>query len=140
MNTYYLDHNKEGAFWGDHVNIGQVLDRCYSWGILTQPSSRDLDTYKEHVRDLIHAMTLMNLWQFIDTYYLQDIDSVDEIRRMKMSELTEYIGDDEMAELWESQPKSENTSFRCHELSLESLKKIGKLKIEWTEFLYEHLV
>lgn len=42
--------------------------------------------------------------------------------------------------LWDSQPKSENTSFRCHELSLESLTKIGKLKIEWTEFLYEHLV
>lgn len=91
VNTYYLDHNKEGAFWGDHVNIGQVLDRCYSWGILTQPSSQDLDTYKDHVRDLIHAMALMNLWQFIDSYYLRDIDSVDEIRRMTMSGLTEYI-------------------------------------------------
>lgn len=131
------DPQKEGAFWAEHVAVGQVLDQCYHQGLLETPNSSNLSVCRKHVSEIVHAMALMNLWHLINRYSPPSNNSVDEIRCMKMSELCEYIHDDE--EYGHQPPSSQEFSFQSREMSLELLRKVGKLKIEWTEFLDEHL-
>lgn len=131
------DPQKEGAFWADNVTVGQALDQCYHQGILEEPNTQDIGAYRNHVAKLISALGLMNLWHFINFRYSRDIDSVEKTRSMRMSELVEYIHDDE--DYNNQQPQSHHDSFQCHEMSLELLRKVGKLEIEWTEFMDEHL-
>jgi hypothetical protein len=132
------DLTKEGAFWGDKLTVGQVLDQCYRQGILEQPNMTDHVAYKKHVAELIHAIELINLWHFVNFHRSPpSLNSVDEIRNIRMSDLCEYIHDDE--EYGHQQPKSDCSSFQCHEMSLELLRRVGKLKLEWTELIDEHL-
>ncbi|KAE9374904.1 hypothetical protein N431DRAFT_482029 [Stipitochalara longipes BDJ] len=133
------DLTKEGAFWGDKLTVGQVLDQCYGHGILEQPIITDHVTYRKHVGEITHALELINLWHFINFHGCPStLNSVDEMRNTKISDICEWFHDHE--EYGPHQPKSDCSSFQCHEMSLELLQRVGKLKLEWTEFIDEHLL
>lgn len=128
---------KEGIFWADIVTVGQALDQCYRYRVLEQPTPQDIVAYQDHVKELIHTLKLVNLWHSMNMYRPEKhLHSVHEIRTMKMSSLVDKIGFHEFyGELGESQ----SPNFQSYELSLELLRTVGKLKIEWTEYPNEHL-
>ena len=137
LDSDHYDPQKEGAFWAENVTVGQALDQCYHQGIFEEPNIQDLGAYRNHVAEVIGALGLMDLWHMINFPLPRDTDSVDEMRSMRMSEVVERIHDDE--DYSHQQPRSHHDSFQCHEMSLELLRKVGKLEIEWTEFMDEHL-
>lgn len=126
----------EGRFWGDMITIGHVFDQCYRLGVLKPPNGQDVDTYEEHVIELTHAIGFINIWHPIK-YFAIKVDTTRDIRSMTISNLWERLYDHE--KLADRNPKSEDNSFRCQEMSLEVLRRVGKLKFVWTEFMHEHL-
>ncbi|KAK4941379.1 hypothetical protein LTR10_018648 [Elasticomyces elasticus] len=130
-------HWREGELWADHVTVGQVLDQCYRYRILERPDEQDIEAYREHVGDLIVALRLMNLWSPIPVYQRPEIGSVSWARSMKMSTLCHRLHKYDF--YGQRSPRCQDSSFRSYEMSLELLRNVGKLRIEWTEFLDDHL-
>ena len=123
----------------EKVTIGQALDQCYHRGVLKKPDSKNLIALKKQARLLMEAMNLISIWHRMNSSdFLVEITSLDAVRNMKITELCEHAYD---SEAHVGRPsKSEHYSFESRELSLELLRKTGKLTIQWTDVLDEHLL
>ena len=126
------------------VTVGQVLQQCYGPGALKEPDAGDLPAYRKHVERVRRALRLVSLWEF-DEDWLDEAEeggilfrkhSIDELLSMRLSKFWEYPG---FTEIDWGLPRSEAASFRTREMSLGMLRKIGKLNIDWTEFIDDHL-
>ena len=125
------------ALWADSITLGELLDRCYERKVFTQPDAKDLKSHLEHASYVMNALKLANIWSFISITKLTDATSVDEIRSMSLSDVwLETQMDPELEPPFE---KSSNTSFRSRDLCLTTIQNAGKLHIEWTPLLEEHL-
>jgi hypothetical protein len=47
---------REGAFWGNEVNLGTILDQYYRHGILEEPKLDDISTYRTHTANIAGAL------------------------------------------------------------------------------------
>lgn len=122
------DMKRDGEFWGDKLTVGQVLDECYSHGILEAPMRNDCTTYKSHVAELTQVLWIINMWHFMGSRHCPShLASVDEIRNATLADICEHTNcnNEENA----NQPKSDSSSFQCHNMSLELVRRVGKLKV-----------
>lgn len=127
----------EGLFWGESITVGQVLNQCYRLAILERPRRKDWKTYQWHTAELIRTLETFNLWHKVRDYDpFENMQSIEELARIKLSALwlASYVDCDTT-----SNPSSKVEIFQCRELSLEMLRKVGNLDIQWTDYITEHL-
>jgi len=124
-------------FWGDKVTVGQALDQCYRFKVLEEPDKQDIKGFRDNVSDLVLALRLMNVWTSLPIRPVAVVTSVYWVRNIKVSALCDYFHDYSVNA--HQPPRCQDSSFRSHELGLELLRDVGKLRIEWTEFLDNHL-
>ena len=127
----------EGLFWGETLTVGQVLDQCYRMSILERPRKNDWKTYQRHTSQLLGTLDTFGLWHMVNCFCsFKNIDSIEELANIRLSDLwLASYSDDDLT----SNPSSKAENFQCRAMSLELLRKVGKLKIKWTEYITEHL-
>jgi len=136
------------------VRMGEILHDCYQHGILQQPKNRDSIDYLEHIILVLDITLLMN-----DTlsfsppkrgsngewlphcYWLVEVltrrKSLDEILGIYIPSLVEVYH--AIYSKPSSQAQAAGTLFAVDDLNIKTLKSIGKLAIEWTTTMEDHL-
>ena len=145
--------------------VGQVLHSLFRKRILVKPQSPDKIKYMEHVLYVLASTELLNTFfksERMDVQKLQsrltqkrwlenslseikldDMDDVDEVRfllSMPLSELAALALRPEDSLLpHNSSRRADAEVFNPRHLGLNLLVGVGGLKVEWTEYLHEHL-
>ncbi|KAL5314237.1 hypothetical protein ACEPPN_018662 [Leptodophora sp. 'Broadleaf-Isolate-01'] len=128
---------REGVFWADKLTVGEVLSECHRHKILNRPGRGDWREYQQQLQTLIRKLELISLWHPVQTYSpFSHVHVVEKILGIKLSKLWQSTWLEVDSQVY---PPSMNDSFRCRDMSLELLRKVGKLKIQWTEYITEHL-
>lgn len=125
----------EGHFWGETLTVGEVLDQCYRLRVLSRPKKDDWQHYYHYIQELLKTLELLALWPTANRF-TPCLDSFRELASMKLSTMwhTSSVND-----LPATKPLSKIENFQCREMSLEMLRKVGHLEIQWTEYISEHL-
>ncbi|KAI4641349.1 uncharacterized protein J4E79_011742 [Alternaria viburni] len=147
------------------ITVGQVLHGLYRKRILVEPQSPDKIKYLEHVLYILASTELLNTFfksERMDVQKLQskltyeiwsqspvleteldDTDDVDQVRfllSLPLSELAALALRPENSLLPYNPFRRGNAEvFNPRHLSLNLLVGVGGLKVEWTEYLHEHL-
>lgn len=127
----------EGQFWAKKATLGDLLDRCYQRKVLQQPEEEDLKTHVLHATYTMNAIGLVDFWGSVGYSAMTRVTSVDELRSLRLSDVwwRTQIDDEEPPPF----AKSTASSFRSRDFCTETIRKVGKLKIEWTPSLSHHL-
>ena len=131
---------EEAVFWANKLTIGQVLDRCYKQQFLEKPDPADRKQVYRHALELGDALALLSIWApQRNRHGRLGADTVEDLRSMKISAFWQkQMRPFEMLKD-SGQPKTSDTAFNSREMSIEVLRKVGKIIIIWTEYLDEHM-
>ncbi|KAH7310844.1 hypothetical protein B0I35DRAFT_439788 [Stachybotrys elegans] len=157
MNEVRKDMDDEWATESDAqawytTPVGNVLERCYARRILIQPLMEEHSKYEKHVIYVLAAIELINTCSKskraktpgdIFSRTALDFDTVDQLLQRPLSEIANRV-------LYEnfrggrSRSGSRTRSgkldaFPTAHLKVPVLKRIGFLKVDWTEYMEEHL-
>lgn len=133
--------------------LAMALARCYSRGLLVQPLAEDVQTYQFHGKAIMEALGLVNLL-FRDssqryTYSMYEERSI--FQEFPPRDLGVFSGAPHkplLDLLTEAKPtggdrpssQAQGTQFRTQELALPLLRKVGHVRIVWTDYLEDHLL
>ena len=131
---------EEEQLWANKLTIGHVLNRCYRREILREPETNDYTQVYRHALELGDALALLSIWapQRNRLGRLGAV-TVEDIRNMRVSEFWQKQTYPHELLKDSGQLKSSVASFNTHEMSVQVLRKVGKIKIIWTEYLDEHM-
>lgn len=143
------------------ITVGQVLHGLYRKRILVEPQSPDKIQYMEHVLYVLASTELLNTFfksermdvqklksklvkkirqeTMLSETELDDMDDVDEVRYLLSLRLSELAALALRPEDNLLRYRSFEEVFNPRHLELNLLVGVGGLKIEWTEYLHEHL-
>jgi hypothetical protein len=137
------------------VQLGEILRSCYLHGILEQPKETESKNYLQHILLVIEASLLMDETLHFDAPmrdfkgdWVGGLQWCVEVLTSRKS-LDEVFGIDihSLLEVYHAiynQPsllvRATGTTFAIDDLNIKDLRSIGKLQIEWTLTLEEHLL
>jgi hypothetical protein len=140
------------------VTIGNILMHCYRIGVISQPKGIELKDYLEHILKVIECALSMNRVTQLEPLIMYEENGwkleqcgrrrVEELLTTKMS-LQEVLGIDlvelfQMLHMLKNEPHRLETasglSFRADDLNIKSLKSVGRLDIQWTAIIENHLL
>ncbi|KAI9843252.1 MAG: hypothetical protein M1830_007717, partial [Pleopsidium flavum] len=120
--------------------LQDALRRCYRRGWLSQPHAGDIDLLRDHACIILLALDLFNIW--FSRGQLSALDLFPNATFYEMLALT--IGDllgsirPRPARLANAQ-MAEGAIFRAQDLNIKAVTGVGRLRIQWTPYLDEHL-
>jgi hypothetical protein len=154
--TYLIDE------WGGEaknqawltISLGAILERCYARRLLLQPQPDDISTYQKHMLYILAATELMNTCvksrqvkstADVLSRAMLHCDNVDDLLQAPLYEISKAL-------LCDQSSRRSRWGFSMHELNYRSsdvftpsnleipmLRRIGLLKVDWTEYMHEHL-
>lgn len=131
--------------------IGNILNICYARGVLIQPPRIDLACYWTHLLKIFQVSLIMNnIYHFeLPSIYNFERIAFSSLRRILCGHnLEEVLGltipsllslSCETPDYIEELPAAEGESFPIDDLGIKTLTSIGRLSIEWTGVLEDHL-
>ncbi|KAL3711151.1 hypothetical protein TMatcc_004949 [Talaromyces marneffei ATCC 18224] len=136
----------KGGHLASSLSLETLLHLCYARQILDQPGVSDVDTYRKQFELLYDCLTALDFTRkfreirepLCELFYLRyKSESIREVfDRVRISE-EDTIGIERYPEL----PLEENTDSTFHPeiFTIPYLQRFGRLNIEWTDCLDEHL-
>jgi hypothetical protein len=135
------------------ITLGSVLERCYARRILIQPQPEDFPKYTKHMLYILAATELTNtcfksrqVKSAVDIFSGSALhcDTVEDLLQTPLSEISNAL----LCHPYRrsrSRSRSRGRSdlrsdvFPPSHLKVPVLKNIGSLKVDWTEYMHEHL-
>jgi hypothetical protein len=141
-----------------NITIGNILKHCYNIGVLNRPAGTQLKDYLEHNLLVIECAFAMNrvvdlepLFTYTDGEWNSELYGQNRVLKLLATKETqgEVLGLD-LVELFQvlhmmnhEKPPLESASgnsFRVDDLNVKALRSIGRLHIEWTAIVENHLL
>jgi hypothetical protein len=141
-----------------NITIGNILKHCYNIGVLNRPAGTQLKDYLEHNLLVIECAFAMNRvvdleppFTYTDRGWNSKLCGQNRVLELLATKETqgEVLGLD-LVELFQvlhmmnhEKPPLESASgdsFRVDDLNVKALRSIGRLHIEWTAIVENHLL
>jgi hypothetical protein len=141
-----------------NITIGNILKHCYNIGVLNRPAGTQFKDYLEHNLLVIECAFTMNrivdlepLFTYTDGGWNSELHGQNRVLKLLATKETqcEVLGLD-LVELFQvlhmmnhEKPPLESASgdsFRVDDLNVKTLRSIGRLHIEWTAIVENHLL
>jgi hypothetical protein len=131
------------------VTLGSVLERCYERRILIQPLPDEISNYTQHMLYILAAIELTNTC-FKSSQVNPEVNvfSISTLRCKTVEDLLRTpLRKISVALLCHPRRRSRSRDsldlksdvFPPSHLQVHVLKNIGSLKVDWTEYMHEHL-
>jgi hypothetical protein len=140
------------------VTIGQILHSLYRKRVLNEPELPDVIQYMQHILYVLAATELLNtffksrrtnverleyiineeMW-YHNAFNMDDVAKIQDLLSRPLSEIARLALHGERNLVPHYYDRSAAEAFDPKHLRLDLLLGIGGLKIEWTEYLHEHL-
>jgi hypothetical protein len=119
------------------VTVGQALDACHQKTVM--PPILSKQGAFEQVKALLDSMELVNLTTYRDLVFTPESYAETELLSMSLQKALDIFSREPPSKE-STLPRSEDSiSFRKLDLNVETLREIGRLKVEWTPYLDQHL-
>ena len=135
-------HQKECNIWSN-MNVGNMLASIYEQGLLIEPSVSDLPGHRRNAARLLQSLYPLRF--FISHFdWVDHLSSMNicptatgpkEIMQMRLNDLA-LIARKSRALDW---VRACGTQFAIKLINVNNLQLIGRIYIQWTDNLYEHL-
>jgi hypothetical protein len=141
----------------EHLKIGHMLECCYKFGVLEQPVDKESEAYLDHICLLVECWSLLNRVTYISQVFFGDDEclrcrltawgkikailakgnSIEKIFGIELVDLLRILH--LLNPVFAPLDSSPGPTLRVDDLDILSLTNIGKLHIEWTSILENHL-
>lgn len=146
-------HSSSDAQAWHTITLGSILRGCYARRILIQPQADDFTKYKKHCLYVLAALDLMNTffksnkiesWELVEAAFSKEGQwkPAEDLLQESLSTLATAV----LCPLRRSRREREASNnyaigevFLPRHLDISMLRGIGSLKVDWTEYMYEHL-
>ena len=118
------------------TRVGQVLECCHQKMVLPPTFSRS--SALEQTEIILNTLQLVNLYGYRNLAIPFGYYSESEVMGLSIQQAFELFSRKE-APSQSFLPRADGISFRSRELNVKTLREIGRLQIEWTEYLDRHL-
>lgn len=131
------------------VTVGAILRRCYCRQLLVQPVSGALDEYREHVLYILAATELLNCFfkskrlehpvLALATLHPNGQNALNTLLHCPLSTIVKNVlYSKNVVSPTMTDFELKNATFHPTSLNIQTLIKIGSLKVSWTEYMDEH--
>ena len=123
------------------ATIGDVLSECYRRQTLRQPDATHSESYLDHACLVINAIRPLNVVYELDTNVSVELTlrdrSPDELLGLPLPDALQLLRPTKQPLPAEH---AAGLTFRADDLNIDSLYILGRLTVEWTYILEEHLL